>query len=217
LFWLKKETEKSDRLTGIRLDKASAGTDRLFGRKHLDNRELGKMRRYRAERRGARDPHPATGGDRDTSRCENSIAHERGPRSRCLNACDCHKHTRYDGDGNLLTSLAPGNQRTTNTWDGENRLTLTALPSGIVDSFTYNGDGLRVQKIDSTGTTNHVWDGQNILLETNASNIIQVVYALEPSIYGNLISQSRSGVDTFYVFDALGSTRQLASSTGSVM
>jgi hypothetical protein len=49
---LKKETEKSDRLTGIRLDKASAGTDRLFGRKHLDNRELGKMRRYRAERRG---------------------------------------------------------------------------------------------------------------------------------------------------------------------
>ena len=28
----------------------------------------------------------------------------------------------YDGDGNLLTSLAPGNQRTTNTWDGENRL-----------------------------------------------------------------------------------------------
>jgi RHS repeat-associated protein len=85
-----------------------------------------------------------------------------------------------------------------------------------VDSFTYNGDGLRVQKIDSTGTTNHVWDGQNILLETNASNIIQVVYTLGPAIYGNLISQSRSGVDSFYLFDALGSTRQLANSTGAV-
>ena len=60
---------------------------------------------------------------------------------------------------------------------------------------------------DSTGTTNHVWDGQNILLETNASNIIQVVYTLEPLLYGNLISQSRSGVDSFYLFDALGSTR----------
>ena len=86
----------------------------------------------------------------------------------------------FDGDGNLLTTLAPGNQLTTNTWDGENRLTQVALPSGIVDTFTYNGDGQRVQKQDSTGTTNHVWDGQNILLETNASNIIQVVYTLGP-------------------------------------
>jgi RHS repeat-associated protein len=122
----------------------------------------------------------------------------------------------YDGDGNLLTSLAPGNQCTTNTWDGENRLTQVALPTGIVDSFTYNGDGLRVQKIDSTGTTNHVWDGQNILLETNASNIIQVVYALQPVLYGNLISQARSGTTSFFLFDGLGSTTQLTDSTGSV-
>jgi YD repeat-containing protein len=103
----------------------------------------------------------------------------------------------YDGDGNLLASLAPGSQSTTNTWDGENRLTRTALPSGIVDSFTYNGDGLRVQKIDSTGTTNHIWDGQNILLETGLSNIVQVVYTLEPSQYGKLISQSRAGTRSF--------------------
>ena len=99
----------------------------------------------------------------------------------------------YDGSGNLLTSQAPGNQWTTNTWDAENRLTQVALPSAIVNSFTYNGDGQRVQKIDSTGTTKHVWDRQNILLETNASNIIQVVYTLEPLLYGNLISQSREG------------------------
>ena len=122
----------------------------------------------------------------------------------------------YDGDGNLLTSLAPGSQSTTNTWDGENRLTNVALPSGIVDSFIYNGDGQRVQKQDSTGTTNHVWDGQNILLETDASSIIQVVYSLQPELYGNLISQRRSGATSFYLFDGLGSTVQLANSAGSV-
>ena len=87
----------------------------------------------------------------------------------------------YDGDGNLLTSVAPGNQWTTNTWDGENRLVKVSLPSGVVDSFTYNGDGLRVQKHDSTGTTNHVWDVKSILLETNASNLIQVLYSGRPS------------------------------------
>ena len=122
----------------------------------------------------------------------------------------------YDGDGNLLTSLAAGNQLTTNIWDGENRLTQVSLPSRTVDVFVYNGDGQRVQKQDSTGTTKHVWDGQNILLETSASNAIQVVYTLEPAIFGNLISQSRSGVDSFYLFDALGSARQLANSAGSV-
>ena len=122
----------------------------------------------------------------------------------------------YDGDGNLLTSLSPGSQRTTYTWDGENRLTQVALPTAIVDTFTYNGDGQRVQKQDSAGTTNHVWDGQNILLETNGSNVIQVVYTLEPMLYGNLISQSRSGGDSFYLFDALGSTRQLANSAGAL-
>ena len=40
--------------------------------------------------------------------------------------------TTYTSDaaGNLLTSRNPSNQRTTNTWDFENRLTQVALPSG---------------------------------------------------------------------------------------
>ena len=84
-----------------------------------------------------------------------------------------------------------------------------------MDTFTYNGDGqAQLQKQDSTGTTNHVWDGQNILLETNASNIIQVVYTLEPAITGSLISQRRSGTTSFFLFDVQGSTRQLANSRG---
>ena len=63
---------------------------------------------------------------------------------------------------------------------------------------------------------NSLWDGENILLETNSGNVIQAVYTLEPMDYGNLISQSRSGVDSFYLFDALGSARELASIAGSV-
>jgi RHS repeat-associated protein len=122
----------------------------------------------------------------------------------------------FDRTGNLLTSLAPGNQWTTNTWDDENRLTQVALPSGIVNSFSYNGDGQRVQKQDSSGTTNHVWDGHNILLETNASNTIQVVYTLEPRLFGHLVSQSRGGTDSFYLFDGLGSARQLANRSSSL-
>jgi RHS repeat-associated protein len=122
----------------------------------------------------------------------------------------------FDAAGNQLITRAPSNQITTNTWDFENRLTQSALPAAIVDTFTYNGDGQRVQKIDSTGTTKHVWDGQNIILETDGSNIIQVVYTLQPELYGNLVSQRRSGTTSLYLFDGLGSTIQLTSSTGSV-
>ena len=90
------------------------------------------------------------------------------------------------------------------------------LPSGIVDSFLYNGDGQRVQKQDSTGTTNHVWDEENILLEADASDSIQVVYSLRPLLAGNLVSERRVGVTQYYLFDALGSTRQLADSDQNV-
>jgi hypothetical protein len=46
---LTKKTEKSDRLTGIRLDKASAGRDRLFGRNPRDDREVRRKWRLEAE------------------------------------------------------------------------------------------------------------------------------------------------------------------------
>ena len=62
----------------------------------------------------------------------------------------------------------------------------------------------------------HVWDGQNILLETDSSNSIQVVYTLNPTAYGNLISQDRGGTSSFYLFDGSGSTTQLVNSFGSV-
>jgi RHS repeat-associated protein len=122
----------------------------------------------------------------------------------------------YDPAGNQLVTINPSNQRTTNTWDFENRLTKVVIPSGVRNTFSYNGDGQRVQKQDSTGTAKHVWDGQYILLETDGGNIVQTVYTCEPSAYGNLISQRRGGTTSFYLFDALGSTRQLSNSTGTV-
>ncbi len=121
----------------------------------------------------------------------------------------------FDGDGNLLTTAAPAGQLTTNTWDGENRLTAVSLPT-VVDTFTYNADGQRVRQQGPIGTTNQIWDDQNVLLETSGSNIIQAVYSLEPRLYGNLISLLRGATDSFYLFDAHGSTRQLTRIAGSV-
>ena len=122
----------------------------------------------------------------------------------------------YDANGNQTLQTAPGSARTTWTWDFENRSTLVQLSTGIVDTFTYNADGQRVQKQDSTGTTNHIWDLQNILEETNQSNVTQVIYTLQPAGYGNVLSQDRKGTVRFYLFDGLGSADRLAGPTGLV-
>ena len=113
----------------------------------------------------------------------------------------------YDATGNLTTQNAPAG-RTTNTWDSENRLILVEAPSNVVNTMTYCADGLRVEKQDGEGTSKFIWDDQNILLETDSSNITQAAYTLQPLEYGNLLSQRRDETSNFYHFDGLGSTSE---------
>jgi RHS repeat-associated protein len=80
----------------------------------------------------------------------------------------------------------------------------------------YNAADLRVEKQDSAGTTRFIWDGQNILAETDGSNVIQAVYTQTPSTYGNLISQRRGVTTSYYHFDGLGSTDRLTNASQTV-
>jgi RHS repeat-associated protein len=121
----------------------------------------------------------------------------------------------FDANGNLILTNAPGG-RTSNAWDVSNRLTQVILPSGIRNSFQYAGDGKRVMKQDSTGTTKSVWDLENVLEETDGSNVTQVIYTMGLSQYGELISQRRGGATNFFSFDGLGSTGQLTDINGTV-
>jgi YD repeat-containing protein len=93
----------------------------------------------------------------------------------------------YDRRGNLAQHLEPG-QVNAYTWDGENRMVKAAFSNGVVDTVTFNADCQRVGRTDQTGSVNYFWDGQNILIETNASNVIEAVHTLEPRSYGNQVS-----------------------------
>src|SRR5579872_485604 len=63
-------------------------------------------------------------------------------------------------------------------------------------------------------TTNYIWDDQNYLAESDATNTINDVYTNEPERYGNLVSSRISGTTSYHHFDAAGSTRQLTNSAG---
>ena len=65
-------------------------------------------------------------------------------------------------------------------------------------------------------TTNYIWDEDNLLAEADGSNVVQTVYTNEPDEYGNLVSSRISGATSYHHFDAIGSTRQLTNSAGTV-
>jgi YD repeat-containing protein len=74
---------------------------------------------------------------------------------------------------------------------------------------TYNGDGQVVVR-DANGTPQRwVWDGQNILHETNDAGMTTCLYTREPALYGLLLSRQETSDSYQYLFDALGSTDRL--------
>jgi RHS repeat-associated protein len=122
----------------------------------------------------------------------------------------------FDPSGNQQVVIAPGGGRTTNVWDFENRLVTVIPPTGPRTSMQYDGDGTRVRKDSSAGTSKFIWDEENVLLEADQNDVTQVLYTLQPIGYGNLISQVRAAVTNLYLFDGLGSTSQLTDAFGSV-
>jgi RHS repeat-associated protein len=121
----------------------------------------------------------------------------------------------FDPNGNQNAQLKPSTTRTTYVWDVENRMTKALMPAGLRNTFAYNGDGQRVQREDSSGLAKLIWDRENILTETDTGGTTQAQWTLEPRRFGNLISQRRTSVSSFHVFDGLGSTDRLTDSFGS--
>jgi RHS repeat-associated protein len=120
----------------------------------------------------------------------------------------------FDANGNLALSTT-GSAVTTNTWSPENRL-LSQLSPTVNEQYLYGQDGLRRQKINSSGTTLYTIDSQNVLMETNTGGTLQARNTPNPSGHGGPISQSRSTASSFYGFDSQRSTRILVSFAGFV-
>jgi|GEM_PF-687004 len=121
----------------------------------------------------------------------------------------------YDPTGNLLTA-ADWTGIATYTWDNENRLTSVANGLNGIETYTYDGDGMRRNKVTSAQTNNFVWDGANVLQERSVSNARLAQYTNYPSEWGGLASGRQGSTSSFYGFDSQGSTRILVSIGGTI-
>jgi YD repeat-containing protein len=113
----------------------------------------------------------------------------------------------YDNNGNTL-SENDGFNSSTYTYDYENRL-ISAQKLGSVIGYTYDADGIRVSSTVNSVVTKFITDKNNyntqVLEERDGSGNLMVRY-----VYGNdLISQKRDNILSFYIYDGIGSTRQL--------
>ena len=112
----------------------------------------------------------------------------------------------YDYNGNC-TSVTVGSNVTAISYDYENRVTGIIYPSSATNSFSYNGNDMRMQKVDSTGTANYLCDGT-----TPASAVLKDSSA----VYTPGLSERRGSTSKFYHGDALGSTRGITNSSQAV-
>jgi hypothetical protein len=74
----------------------------------------------------------------------------------------------------------------------------------------------RVKKVTADGTTQYLWDQQNVLHETDASLAMVAQYTDPPGECSRKFSQRRAGASAFYVPDHQGNSRVLTNAAGAV-
>ena len=121
----------------------------------------------------------------------------------------------WDANGNLL-SKTTGPFSTLYAWDPQNRLVSVTDPGGATQ-YAYDADGNRVRTTTATGTTRFLVDGANntgltqVLEERDGGGVLQARYS-----YGSeLLSMGRGGLQSYFHFDAQGSTRVLTNAAGT--
>ena len=93
----------------------------------------------------------------------------------------------------------------------------TAVNPSPVTTSTYRYDGLgrRIEKVANGQTKRYIYDGEDILLEYDGSNVLQARYTHGPGI-DEPIAVTQGASTFFYHQDGLGSVTELTDSTGSV-
>ena len=118
----------------------------------------------------------------------------------------------YDNNGNTLTETLDDNITTYN-YTAKNEL-ISVDKNGITTQYGYNANGIRTSKTQEGITTSYLVDENRpyaqVLKESDGSNETFYTYGLD------LLSQKKNGAQSYYHYDALGSTRALSDSTGNI-
>ena len=115
-----------------------------------------------------------------------------------------------DPNGNLT---ADGTN--TYTYDSENRLrSVVSGPSSVV--YTYDPLGRRLSKTVNGATIRFLYDGDQLIAETNATGTITAKYVFGPGL-DEPLKMVRGSTTSYFHVDGLGSVVGLTDTTGTVV
>jgi len=109
------------------------------------------------------------------------------------------------------------------SYDGFNRLVqVNSINSGkrVISQFTYNGDDLRVKKIVKNSSNNYLpqeinylYNGKNVILETDSSNNLKVIYIWGINYLGRVDASNNL---SYFLYNGHGDVIQTVSQTGII-
>jgi len=139
--------------------------------------------------------------------------------SFCVCRPECQLQLRLppialDANGNTLTK-SDSSGTTQYGWNFENQLASATVPNVGTTTFRYDPFGRRIQKSGPLGTTNFVYDGQNLLEELDNSGNVLARYTRTQNL-DQPLSELRSGTTSYYQQDGLGSVTSLSDSVGAL-
>jgi RHS repeat-associated protein len=117
----------------------------------------------------------------------------------------------YDYNGNTLSDPSGKSY----SWDFENRLTQAVVPGTGTVNFKYDPFGRRIQKSSPLGTTNYLYDGDNLIEEMDANANALSRYTQGPGI-DQLFAELRSGTVSYYQSDVLSTVTSLSNLAGTL-
>ena len=120
-----------------------------------------------------------------------------------------------------IPSQKPDSTGTTQyAWDFDNRLTEAIVPGVGTTTFRYDPFGRRIQKSGPLGTTNFLYDGQNLLEELDQSGNVLARYTHSEHDRDELedepLAQLRSGTTSYYEQDGIDSVTSLTNPAGAL-
>jgi len=108
-------------------------------------------------------------------------------------------HYEYDGEGNLISKIEPGQRQWRYQWNGSGMLSKVVRPDGKEVIFQYDALGRRLTKRFHDNTTHWAWDGNNLIHEwvetdtslpvSSATKKMPITWWFEPGTFTPMAKQ----------------------------
>ena len=124
----------------------------------------------------------------------------------------------YDNEGNMTAQANTSTHVVTSyTYDYYNRLTGVTVGGTAVATYVYDALGRRIGFNDNGTQTWTVYDGVNGYADFNGAGTLLERYLYGPAVDALLARTSSGGTTAWYLTDRLGTVRDIASTSGTVI